>query len=229
MGKKKSPERSSFFVKVCGMTDAENVSDITALAVSRIGFNFYPSSPRYVGRSPVIPVWESKGAKRIGIFVNMQIDGVVEIAERWSLDGLQLHGEESPNYCASLREIFSGEIIKVFGVEGEGVQDLIEPYHGLIDFVLFDTKCREFGGSGQSFDWNILNKYQGPTDFIVAGGLGADNVRDLLLALDSERFVGIDLNSKVEDSIGVKNQSQVRTILKVVEHELLRGRRGVLW
>lgn len=221
-------KRRDLFVKVCGMMNAANVAEIAALGVSRIGYIFYPASPRYVGKLPLIPKWQSGSAKRIGVFVDSPLEGIVEVARQWSLDGVQLHGSESPPYCRALRELFGGEIIKAIGVRGDSIEDAAAPYHGSVDLLLFDTAGPTKGGTGRTFDWEMLRDYRADTPFVVAGGLDASAVLGLRPFLDIEEFVGIDLNSKVEDAIGRKNPARVREVLKVVDNELLRRRRGLL-
>lgn len=220
--------RRHLFVKVCGMRDAANVAEIAALGVSRIGFIFYPASPRYVGKLPPIPKWHSGGAKRIGVFVDSSLEGIVEVARQWSLDGVQLHGSESAAYCRALRELFGGEIVKAIGVGNEPLDMTAAPYHGSVDLLLFDTAGPSKGGTGRSFDWEMLRTYHGDTPFVVAGGLDESTVKGLRPFVEIDQFVGIDLNSKVEDTVGIKNPARVREVLKVVEHELLRRRRGLL-
>lgn len=221
-------KRRHLFVKVCGMRDAPNLADIAALGVSRVGFIFYPASPRYVGKLPPIPKWQSGSAKRIGVFVDASLEGVVEVAQQWSLDGVQLHGAESPAYCRALRELFGGEIIKAIGVSEEPLETIAAPYHGAVDLLLFDTAGPAKGGTGLAFDWELLRSYHGDTPFMVAGGLDESTVGGLRPFVDIDQFVGIDINSKVEDAVGIKNPARVREVLKVVEHELLRRRRGLL-
>jgi phosphoribosylanthranilate isomerase len=204
------------WIKVCGMMAADNVAEIAALGVSRIGFIFHPSSPRYVGGMPSIPKEKSGSAKRIGVFVNASIERVLEVAAAWSLDGVQLHGEESPSYCESLRAGFKGEIIKAIAVSGESVEPLVAPYESFVDYILFDTACSTRGGSGNIFSWELLKNYRLRTPFIVAGGLDGDAVLRLQPFFAIDQLAGIDLNSRVEQSIGRKDVTRVAAVVKLV-------------
>lgn len=207
------------WIKVCGMMVAENVAEVAALGVSRIGFIFHPSSPRYVGGMPSIPREKSGSAKRIGVFVDVSIERILEVASLWSLDGVQLHGDESPSYCERLRDDFKGEIIKAIAVSGEAVEPLAAPFEGGVDFILFDTSCGTRGGSGKSFAWELLEDYRLQTPFIVAGGLDGDAVLRLQPFFALERLAGIDLNSRVEYSIGRKDVTRVAAVLELVAEQ----------
>lgn len=207
------------WIKVCGMMVAENVAEVAALGVSRIGFIFHPSSPRYVGGLPSIPRDKSGSAKRIGVFVDVSIERILEVASLWSLDGVQLHGDESPSYCERLQEYFKGEIIKAIAVSGESVEPLAAPFEGFVDYILFDTSCGTRGGSGKSFPWELLEGYRLQTPFIVAGGLDGDAVLRLQPFFALEQLAGIDLNSRVEHSIGRKDVTRVATVLKLVAEQ----------
>jgi len=207
------------WIKVCGMMAADNVAEVAALGVSRIGFIFHPSSPRYVGGMPSIPRDKSGSAKRIGVFVDAPIERVLEVASGWSLDGVQLHGDESPSYCESLRSGFKGEIIKAIAVSSAAVEPLVAPFEGFVDYILFDTACGTRGGSGKSFSWALLQDYRLQTPFIVAGGLDGDAVQRLQPFFAHDRLAGIDLNSRVEHSIGKKDVTRVATVLKLVAEQ----------
>lgn len=207
------------WIKVCGMMVADNVAEVAALGVSRIGFIFHPSSPRYVGGIPSIPRDKSGSAKRIGVFVDVPIERVHEVASLWSLDGVQLHGDESPSYCGRLRDDFKGEIIKAIAVSGEAVEPVAAPFEGFVDYILFDTACGTRGGSGKSFAWELLEDYRLQTPFIVAGGLDGDAVLRLQPFFALERLAGIDLNSRVEHSIGRKDVTRVAAVVKLVAEQ----------
>ena len=150
-------------IKVCGMCEAENIRDVEALeGIDMLGFIFYPKSPRYIYELPAyLPIH----AKRVGVFVNADKPTVSMYADRFGLDYVQLHGTESPEYCRSLQER-GLKIIKAFSIALPKDLTKVYEYEKACDFFLFDTKCEQYGGSGNQFDWNILHTYKGHVPFI---------------------------------------------------------------
>lgn len=199
----------SLLIKVCGMTEAENIRRIEQLGVDMMGFIFYPKSPRCLCQMPgYLPAC----AKRVGVFVNESKENVLMYADRFGLDYLQLHGNESPEYCRSLHRA-GMRLIKAFAVAQP--RDLLatSAYNGLCDYYLFDTKTPQYGGSGSQFDWNLLHRYNGPTPFLLSGGLhpySAEAVREFR----HPRLAGIDLNSRFETAPGIKDVERIASFLK---------------
>lgn len=155
-------------IKVCGMREAPNIRDVESLQkVDMIGFIFYPKSPRYIYELPAyLPV----RARRVGVFVNEDKDVITMYADRFGLEYIQLHGKESPEYCQSLRT--SGlKIIKAFSVARPKDLNHVSEYEKACNLFLFDTKCEQYGGSGNQFDWNILHTYNGQVPFLLSGGM----------------------------------------------------------
>ena len=144
-------------IKVCGMREAQNIRDVESLQrVDMMGFIFYPKSPRYIYELPAyLPVH----ARRVGVFVNEDKDVITMYADRFGLEYIQLHGKESPEYCQSLRT--SGlKIIKAFSVARPKDLNHVSEYEKTCNLFLFDTKCEQYGGSGNQFDWNILLEWR---------------------------------------------------------------------
>lgn len=196
-------------IKVCGMRDAENIRDIESLGkIDILGFIFYPNSPRYVCEPPAyLPIH----SRRAGVFVNEDRQTVCKYAERFGLDYVQLHGNESPEYCQSLRA--SGlTIIKTFPIAHPKDLSQIHEYEKTCSLFLFDTQCKQYGGSGKSFDWNILQTYDGHTPFLLSGGIGPHSSK-ALKAFTHPRLAGYDLNSCFESEPGKKDATLVQTFL----------------
>lgn len=196
-------------VKVCGMTEADNIRQVDALGVSLIGFIFYPKSPRCLCLLPqYLPVF----AKRVGVFVNESKENVLMYADRFGLDYVQLHGNESPGYCRSLRSL-GIRIIKAFSITSS--KDLLaaSDYEGFCDYYLFDTPTVGYGGSGQQFDWNLLQSYNGDTPFLLSGGINPGSVK-ALNEFHHPRMAGIDINSCFETSPGIKDVERIKRFLK---------------
>ena len=200
-------------VKVCGMRNAENISQLSQLEVDWIGFIFYEKSPRYVGNEHTKT--ENGSLKRIGVFVNATYEQLAETATAHQLDYLQLHGDESPEFCHALREKgFS--LIKAFSVSTVADLDKTSDYENCTDFFLFDTKCAGYGGSGVQFDWSILASYQGKTPFLLSGGIHPESV-EAIKSLEHPQFAGIDLNSGFEVEPGLKDVDKLEEFLSKIQ------------
>ena len=204
-------------IKVCGMTSPKNISEISKLNPDFLGFIFFEGSKRFVGELKstrwIRDLVDSP--KKIGIFVDQDIAYVVDVCRSLGLVGVQLHGSESPKYCEDLRRKLPHVTIwKVFSVQPHFSISQLEPYYQKCDMVLFDSGS---GGSGQAFDWDMLDKIGTNTTFGVAGGIGPDNVRELLQRFKSNpRFELIDINSQVEESPGIKSVKLVEEVIKEV-------------
>lgn len=196
-------------IKVCGMREAENIRNVESLhGIDMIGFIFYPKSPRYVHELPAyLPIHVS----RTGVFVNEDKLVVIQHADRFGLNYIQLHGSESPAYCQSLRAT-GLKIIKAFSVAQSQDLSHVNDYEKVCDLFLFDTKCEQYGGSGNPFDWTILNTYQGQIPFLLSGGIHPDSVQ-ALKEFEHPRLAGYDLNSRFESKPAEKDPEQIQLFL----------------
>jgi len=165
-------------IKVCGMREAENIREIEALGIDMMGFIFWSGSKRFVSK---MPVYMPTKVKRVGVFVNENVEKVRRIAEIYELDYVQLHGSESPAYIQSLKSSILNpqfsiiKVIKAFNIADASDFAQTEPYEGMADLFLFDTKGKMVGGNGQKFDWNMLKFYKGNTPYILSGGIGPED------------------------------------------------------
>lgn len=191
------------------MREAENIRNVESLeGVDMLGFIFYPKSPRFVYELPdYMPVH----VRRVGVFVNEDKQTVMMYADRFGFDYIQLHGNESPEYCRSLHS--SGlKIIKAFSIgRSKDLKDVCD-YEKECDLFLFDTKCEQYGGSGNQFDWNILTGYNGRTPFLLSGGINAHSA-NALKEFKHPCLAGYDLNSRFELKPGEKDTERIRTFL----------------
>ena len=194
-------------IKVCGMREAENIREAEALGIDWMGFIFWPQSSRYVAERPT---YLPTRCKRVGVFVDEQIEQVRQIAEDYALDIIQLHGNESPEYA---RTLGGRTLIKAFNIATADDLAQTRPYEGIIDLFLFDTKGRTVGGNGEKFDWTVLNAYQGATPFLLSGGIGPDDA-ERIRAFRHPRCIGIDLNSRFEVSPAFKDVDLLREFVK---------------
>lgn len=186
-------------IKVCGMTDGANIREVEALGVDLMGFIFYDPSPRCCRCMPdYLP-----SCRRVGVFVNAPQEYIQRKAAEYSLDWVQLHGQESPQMCAALRE--SGlKVIKAISVSCRADMELADSYQDIADMLLFDTKTPGAGGSGRRFDWSLLDAYRGSCPFLLSGGIGPDTASELR-AFSHPTLAGYDLNSRFETSAGIKD------------------------
>lgn len=148
-------------IKVCGMREPDNIRAVEQLGTDWMGFILYNRSPRFVSRTPeYLPV----SCRRVGVFVNATPAYLYNKVKELRLDIVQLHGHESPSLCAELRQ-YGLTVVKAFPVESEKDLELTVPYEHCCDYFLFDKRVSTFGGSGQSFPWNVLDAYQASVPF----------------------------------------------------------------
>lgn len=202
-------------IKVCGMRDSANIQDLIALKPDFIGFIFYEKSKRYAANHLDINILNQIPAstKKVGVFVNESIEILEQIATKYSLDYVQLHGEESVEYCKILKAK-AIKIIKAFSVDEQFDFEEVKQYNGVADLFLFDTKTPLKGGSGQTFDWSILENYHGSTPFLLAGGIDENNF-EKAINIKHKSLLGIDLNSKFEIEPGLKNIDLLKKTIEV--------------
>ena len=209
-------------IKVCGMRDSENIRAVEAAGANWMGFIFWPKSSRFVSQCPsYLPT----KAKRVGVFVDQNIEEVAQKVSDYALDFVQLHGQESPEYIQNLRNLCSTDnekpfaIIKAINVCCCADVNTYKAYQGLVDYFLFDTKAEMVGGNGTKFDWSVLEAYDGNTPFLLSGGIGPDDVKRLHTWLSSgcgsvaTRCIGIDLNSRFESAPALKDVNLLQTFI----------------
>jgi phosphoribosylanthranilate isomerase len=195
-------------LKICGLRD--NIEAVAALKPDYVGFIFYPKSPRYVGENFVVPRLP-KGIKRVGVFVNEPLDEMVKITLKYSLDYAQLHGIESPEVCQGLKKKGIG-VIKAFQMEEAFDFSQLEQYVNTVDYFLFDTKTKSYGGSGKTFNWEILKKYRMAKSYFLSGGIGMDNI-EALNKIDLSKVHALDVNSRFELRPGLKDIRALRLLV----------------
>lgn len=197
-------------IKVCGMTETENIRLVEQLGVDMIGFIFYSKSPRCLCEMPgYLPL----RASRTGVFVNESKENILMYADRFGLDYIQLHGNESPEYCRSLLTACNLPLIKAFSIAQPNDLQAVSSYNGLCRYYLFDTKSPKYGGSGKQFDWSLLQRYHGSTPFLLSGGINSYSGK-AIKAFYHPRFAGVDINSRFETSPGIKDVERIRAFLQ---------------
>lgn len=194
-------------LKVCGMRNAYNIQEISALPVDILGFIFYPKSKRYVGEEFAIDL--PKHIQKAGVFVNEPIASVLKIQQKYSLDYLQIHGDESVDYCAELRSQTSAYIVKAFQIGEVFNFETLKAYQASVNYFLFDTQSSSYGGSGHKFNWDLLNDYNLKTPFFLSGGISVDDVESIK-KLKHPLLFALDINSKFEIEPALKDVGKVR-------------------
>ena len=193
-------------VKVCGMRDAENIREVEALGIDLMGFIFWPKSSRYVS---TLPSYLPEKTKRVGVFVDEEIEVVKKNAQEYALHYIQLHGNETPDYCAQLKDY---KLIKAFNIATADDFVKTKSYETLVDYFLFDTKGKSVGGNGTKFDWSVLADYHGTTPFILSGGIGPDDAA-CIRNIRHPQLAGIDLNSRFEIRPALKDIAKLKAFL----------------
>lgn len=195
-------------IKICGLKEPENIRQVSAIqGVDLIGLIFYAPSTRYVDSETIahlLPTLTS--VKKTGVFVNESKEEVIRKCAFYQLDYLQLHGNERPEYLSELLAELPSRVklIKAFSIHMEKDLLLTSGYEEHCEYFLFDTQTNGYGGSGRTFDWNILQYYTGSTPFLLSGGIGPDSY-DSLHHFHHQLWAGIDLNSRFETAPGVKD------------------------
>lgn len=199
-------------IKICGMRDRENILQVKELSPDYLGFIFYPKSPRYVEAIDKSLLNLLGPIKKTAVFVNAALEEVKTTIKEYHFDVVQLHGNESADFCEEVKKE-GVEVIKAFGIHGGFDWKLLEPYLNVVDYFLFDTYTSEHGGSGKTFDWEVLKVYPFEKPYFLSGGIGPENIESALIIQD-ERLYGLDLNSRFEEAPGLKNIELLKTVLK---------------
>jgi len=207
-------------IKVCVLKDPENIKAVTALEPDYVGFIFYENSPRFVGDLPAEVLAEiPAGINKVAVFVNQSEEFIRSIIDKYNFDFIQLHGNESPAFCKSLKD--AAIVIKAFGVNNAFDFGQLKAYKNKADMFLFDTKTENHGGSGQTFDWSVLNNYDLEIPFFLSGGLSLENL-DEIKNIDHPQFYGVDLNSRFEVIPGIKNTDKLNDAFNIIKSAIHR-------
>ncbi len=198
-------------IKVCGMRESFNVNAMYNAGIRTLGFIFFDKSKRFFHHSiDSINLEElPKDINRVGVFVNENVENVIDIVSEYDLTHVQLHGEESPDYTKKVQKF--AKVIKAFRVDEDFDFKNTEAYLHC-DFLLFDAKGKEYGGNGIQYDWSILNKYTKEAPFILSGGIGPDDA-EKINAINHPKLAGIDINSGFEIKPGLKNVNQIKSFI----------------
>ena len=212
-------------VKICGITKAEQGKAIADLGATALGFICTSLSPRYISPPQIAEIVEGLSSKvdKIGVFVNASKSEISEVVDVAGLTGVQLHGDESEQFCQQLKsDLPELEIIKAIAVKTPKSLSVTNVYSNCVDTLLLDAyhpKMR--GGSGMAIDWSILKEFRSPLPWFLAGGLTPENITQ---ALTQTRSSGIDLSSGVEIAPGEKDLNKVQDLFKKIQAYLARAK-----
>ncbi len=203
-------------VKMCGTTRLEDAMVAVSSGVDALGFIFYVKSPRYINPEQATKIIQQLPpfVDRVGVFVNAPIEDVVATAGI-GLSYLQLHGNESVDYCRQIRkQLPFCRIIKAFRVSEESQSEDFAPYNECVDAFLLDTYMRGAkGGTGKAFDWTIIERLKLQRPILLAGGLSPENI---VSAITEVKPFAVDINSGVESQPGVKDHARIIDLLRLV-------------
>ncbi|MFO7827091.1 MAG: phosphoribosylanthranilate isomerase [Bacteroidales bacterium] len=198
-------------LKVCGLNNANNIKEITKFNPDFVGFIFYPGSKRFILDHCLNPEMIKEippNIKKVGVFVDASIDEIIKFYYDFDLDYVQLHGNETPAFCAKLflKQI---PVIKTFRLDKDFDFEQLEAYLPFCNYFLFDTKGKLPGGNGVKFSWPVLKSYTLRLPFFLSGGIGPDDINDIQ-SFNHEMLYAIDVNSKFELSPGIKDIKKVQ-------------------
>ena len=209
-------------VKICGLSTEESVSAALAGGADMLGFVFYPPSPRYVSPPEAARLCRYAGerALRVGLFVDPTDDLLASIVAAAALDMIQLHGKESPQRVAEIRERFGHKVMKALPVAEAADLKAADGYLPVADRLLFDAKPPKGmknalpGGNALSFDWKILAGRDWPRPWMLAGGLKEENLAEAVRISGARR---VDISSGVESSPGKKEPDLIKSLLALAK------------
>jgi len=202
-------------IKVCGLKNPENIKAVAALSPDYMGFICYGLSPRFISDlKPETLIELPATVYKTAVFVNEDIENVNTLINIFKFNAIQLHGDESPEYCNELKS--KVQVLKAFGLNANFDFERLKPYANSADFFLFDTKTDIYGGSGKTFDWSILDKYQLDVPFFLSGGISLDNLEEIK-KINHPQFYGVDLNSRFETEPGIKDIEKLEKAFNIIK------------
>lgn len=194
--------KNTLLIKVCGLREEQNIVAVSSLNPNFMGFIHYPKSKRFVGEDFKLPKSISSSIAKVAVLVNEPIEKAVQIYQK-GYQYLQLHGNETPEYCKELQQQ-NIKLIKTFGVSETFDFSILNDYLPFVEYFLFDTQTPIHGGSGVKFNWNILQNYNLNKPFLLSGGITREDAQTLL-EFQHPQLIGVDINSGFELAPALKN------------------------
>lgn len=209
-------------VKICGLSEPKSLHAAIKAGARFIGLVFYPKSPRNVSFNTAYELARlvPTGVRTVALFVDPDDELLERVLGGIQIDMVQLHGNESPKRVQEIKDKYHVEIIKAFRIAEESDLCNIEAYESCADWLLFDAKPKNAslpGGTGESFDWSILENRTFKKPWMLSGGLDCDNIRDALTHLNPK---ALDVSSGVESRRGIKDNEKIEKFIKEAKREV---------
>lgn len=214
--------KSQIKLKVCGLRNLEQIQELIALDTDFLGFIFYEKSPRYVQNHLTLKqISEILHSQKVGVFVNESIKTINETVTEAQLDFIQLHGDENSDFINDLRKNLGKNIgiikaVRIGNQKIEDLQKLLTEQSENIDYFLFDTDSAAFGGTGKTFDWEILNELKIPKPYFLSGGISQENFQNINQI--HQKPFALDINSKFETEPGNKDVKKIKAFKEIIHH-----------
>ncbi len=207
-------------IKVCGMTRMAQLKELEEIGADFAGLIFYSRSPRSVLKSELNPAYlkrERSTINKVGVFVNESLEVVLKTVDEWKLDMVQLHGDETPRYCEQVSNHVN--TVKACRIGADtNIPYKIYPFVDAVDLFLFDTLGKQYGGTGEQFDWNLLKKANLQKPYFLSGGLGAEDLERVQdFAASEKNLFSLDVNSRFELSPGVKDMAKLKDFITSIK------------
>lgn len=204
------------YIKICGITKLDQAQAIAQMGVNALGFICVPSSPRYISASAIAHITASLNLDLVGVFLNASAHEINQTVTQGGLNAVQLHGDESPEFCHQLRSHLDQiKLIKALRVRNQADLAQAQIFSNLVDAILLDAYDPQMaGGTGKTLDWQMLRDFQPNCDWWLAGGLSPDNVAEAIALVSPN---GIDVSSGVERSAGDKDLIKVQNFLTIAK------------
>ena len=215
------PSTNNYQLKVCGLTKMDQIQELISLNTNFLGFIFYDRSPRFVlNQLSLEEISEINHQGKVGVFVNETVEKISEISEKAKLNFIQLHGDEDEKFILQLRQILGNniKIIKVIRIGNQSFDELqktINQQPSTVNYLLFDTDSKAFGGTGKTFDWQILNEIEIPIPYFLSGGISLENIHQL--STINHQPLALDINSKFETEPGSKDLEKIKNFTQIVK------------
>lgn len=208
-------------IKVCGLTQLSQIQELISLNVNFLGFIFYEKSPRFVlNHLSLEEISKINHQGKVGVFVNETVENIAEISEKANLNFIQLHGDEDENFIVELRKNLKKDVklikvIRIGNQTADELQNIINHHLSFINYLLFDTDSKAYGGTGKTFDWQLLNELEISKPYFLSGGISLENIHQL--SNIKHQPIVLDINSKFETEPGIKDLEKIKIFLKVTK------------
>ena len=200
------------------MRDPQNIDEVCSSNPDFMGYIFYPKSKRYVGDQPDASIFSRipQSIQKVAVFVNEKLETVINLCKKYSLEVAQLHGNESPEYCQEVRK--NGLLVfKAFSLDDEFDFGQLKNYAPSVDYFLFDTKGKLPGGTGEKFNWQILDQYLLNVPFFLSGGIGPEDA-NAIKKIKHPQLFALDINSGFELQPALKDVPTVANFVKQIKN-----------